>query len=198
MCTIPIPTGKSFVYVSAIISIFMVKIMVGGLRQLYLLKFGHFAIFEIIYAKTVMYTIPIPTGTSFAYVSAIHTISFMVKIVVGGLRQLFIFKIRSFCNICNNLCKNRDVYHSNSNWKVFCIRFCNFKYFYGENHGRRPTVAISFKIRSFCNICNNLCKNRDVYPSNSNWKAFGVRFCNTQYFFYCENRGRRPTVAIYF
>ena len=50
------------------------------------LQFGHFAYFAIIYAKTVMCTLPIPTGKSLAYVSAIHSILYMVKIVVGGLR----------------------------------------------------------------------------------------------------------------
>ena len=64
---------------------FMVKMVVGGLLYLFI-KFGHIATFAIIYAKSVMCTLPIPVETYFAYVSAIHSIFFMVKIVVGSLR----------------------------------------------------------------------------------------------------------------
>ena len=73
MCTLPIPTGKSLAYVSAIHSIYLFK------------KFGPFANIGIWYAKTIMCTLPITTGVSLANVSAILSI-FMVKIVIGGLR----------------------------------------------------------------------------------------------------------------
>ena len=107
------------------------------------IKFGNFATFTIIYAKTVKYTLPIPAGMYLAYVSPIYSIFFMVKIVVRSRRHLFIYKIRSFFNFRNYLCKNCDVYPPNSSCNVFGIRFSNTQYFfYGENRGTKPTASI--------------------------------------------------------
>ena len=75
-----------------------------------------------------MCTLPIPVGMSLVFVSAIPSIFFMVKIVVGGVLYLFIYKIRSFCNFCNYLCKNREVYPSNFSWNVFSVCFPNTEY----------------------------------------------------------------------
>ena len=93
MSTLPIPVGTYLAYVPAINRIsFMVKIVVG-LRYIFI-KIGHFATFVIIYSKTVMCTLLIPAGKSLVYIFPIHCIFFMVKIVVGGLLYLLIYKIR--------------------------------------------------------------------------------------------------------
>ena len=134
-----------------------------------------------------MCTLPIPAGIYLAYVSPIHSIFFMVKIVVRSLPHPFIYKIRSFFNFRNYLCKNRDVYPSNSSWNVFGIRFSNTQYFFMVKivvRSRRHLFI--YKIRSFFNFRNYLCKNGDVYPSNSGWNVFSLRFSNTQYCFLLE------------
>ena len=58
------------------------------------INFGNFATFAIMYAKTVMCTLLALMGSSVAYVSAIHSIFFRVKIVVRVRRYVIIYKIR--------------------------------------------------------------------------------------------------------
>ena len=123
------------------------------------------------------------TASYLASVSAHHSIFFILNIVVGSPRYLFIYKIREFCNFSNHLCKNRDVYPSNSSWKVFGTCFCYTQnFFHTKYRGWKLTVSI-YIILDFFNFRNYLCKIRDVYPSNSSWNVFGICFCYAQYFF---------------
>ena len=90
------------------------------------------------------------------------------------------------------------MYPSNSSWNVFGIRFSNTQYFFMVKivvRSRRHLFI--YKIRSYCQFHNYLCKNGDVYPSNSSWKLLGICFCNIKYFSYGRNRGRRSAVSIY-
>ena len=95
MCILLTLTGSSVAYISAIQTIFsMVKIVVRVRWYLFIFKFGYLENFAIIYAKTVMCILLTLTGLSVAFVSAIHSIFSMVKILVRVRRYVIIYKIR--------------------------------------------------------------------------------------------------------
>ena len=81
-----------------------------------------------------MCILPIPAAKSLVHVSAIHSIFFMMKIVGGGLRYLFIYKIRSLCNFV-------IIYAKSVIFFFFCI-FNNSVNHY--NILRFPDVYIGF------------------------------------------------------
>ena len=145
-----------------------------------------------------MCTLPIPAEMYLAYVSPIHNICLMVKIVVRSRRHLFIYKIRSYCNFRNYLCKNGDVYPSNSSWKLLGICFCNIKYFsYGRNRGRRCAVSISLKNSVILQLSQLFMQKPWCVPFQFQLKCIWHTFLQYTVFFYGENRGTKPTASIY-
>ena len=77
-----------------------------------------------------MCTLPITAGKSLVYVPVIHSIFYMVKIVVVGLLYLFIIKNSVILQLSHLFMQKPRVYPFSSSWKVFGIRFGNTQYFF--------------------------------------------------------------------
>ena len=147
MCTLLIPAGMYLAYVSPIHSIFLWWKSWYEADGIHLfIKFGNFSTFAIIYAKTVMCTLPIPAKITTKFLGICFcNIKYFSYGRNRGRRCAVSISLKNSVILQLSQLFMQKPWRVPFQFQLECIwhRFLQYTvFFYGENRGTKPTASI--------------------------------------------------------